>query len=263
MGCGKDGSPIGQPMKHDGSVYGAVYNHDETRILTWSNDETARWWNASDGSPIGQPMKHDSFVSGAVFNQDETRILTWSDDGTARLWDASDGSPIGQPMKHDGSVSGALFNQDETRILTWSRNILVGKGTARLWDASDGSPIGQPMKHDGSVSGALFNQNETRILTWSDNGTARLWNIEIDEDFPKEYIPIMVKVATGTDMDDYGNVTALGRNKWEEYRKEYIQISEEHIKTCKHKSVNIYLNYQKPNWSKSMTGSDKNQVSQK
>ena len=79
-------------MKHDSTVSGAVFNQDETRILTWSDDGTARLWDASDGSSIGQPMKHDSFVNGAVFNKDETRILTWSEDGTARLWDASDGS---------------------------------------------------------------------------------------------------------------------------------------------------------------------------
>ena len=65
-------------MKHDDSVSGAVFNQDETRILTWSDDGTARLWDASDGSSIGQPMKHDSAVIGAVFNKDETRILTWS-----------------------------------------------------------------------------------------------------------------------------------------------------------------------------------------
>ena len=61
-------------------------NKDETRILTWSYDGTARLWEAKDGSPIGQPMKHDGVVYGAEFNKDETRILTWSDDDTARLW---------------------------------------------------------------------------------------------------------------------------------------------------------------------------------
>ena len=222
-----------------------------------NKDSTARLWDASDGSTIGQPMKHNSSVSGAMFTQNETRILTWSADGTARLWDASDGSFIGQPMKHDSSVSGAMFTQDETRILTWSAD-----GTARLWDASDGSTIGQPMKHDSSVSGAMFTQDETRILTWSAAGTARLWNIEVDEDFPKEHIPLMVQVATGTVIDDYGNVTTLSKKKLEELREKYIRIAKEHLKNCKHKSANIYLNYQKSNWGKKMMGSDKKTLSQ-
>ena len=188
-------------------------------------------------------LKHELSVDGAVFNKEETRILTWSDDGTARLWDAVDGSPIGQPMKHDKSVDGAVFNKDETRILTWSDD-----DTARLWDATDGSPIGQPMIHEQDVNGAVFNKDETRILTRSDDRTARLWDIEVDTDFPKSHLSLMVKVATGTSMDDYGNVITLSKNEWEEYKADYILIVEEHIKTCKHKDANIYLKYQKTVW---------------
>lgn len=39
------GEPIGAPMEHDQWVDGAVYNRDETRILTWSRDGTARQWD--------------------------------------------------------------------------------------------------------------------------------------------------------------------------------------------------------------------------
>jgi len=57
----------------------------------------------------------------------------------------------------------------------------------------------------------------------------------------------MVKVATGTNMDDFGNVITLNKIIWEEYKANYILIAEEHNKTCKHKDANIYLNFQKPN----------------
>ena len=69
-----------------GWVSGAVFSKDESLILTWSNDGSARLWHARDGSPAGQPMKHEKAVSGAVFSKDESLILTWSDDGSARLW---------------------------------------------------------------------------------------------------------------------------------------------------------------------------------
>ena len=57
-------------IEHDGIIYGALFNQDETWILTWSADGTARLWDASDGSSIGQPMKHHDSVRGALFNQD-------------------------------------------------------------------------------------------------------------------------------------------------------------------------------------------------
>lgn len=39
------GKPIGLPMTHDGNVYGAMFNKDETQVLTWSEDKTARLWD--------------------------------------------------------------------------------------------------------------------------------------------------------------------------------------------------------------------------
>ena len=76
---------------------------DETRILTWSTDRTARLWNAATGAQIGPALTHDGSVSGAVFSQDEARILTWSTDRTARLWNAATGAQIG-PGTHDTTV---------------------------------------------------------------------------------------------------------------------------------------------------------------
>ena len=80
--------PVGPPLKHDSSVIGATWNHDESLVLTWSKDNTARLWRARDGTPVGLPFQHDDTVLGASFNPDESRILTWSWDNTARLWNA-------------------------------------------------------------------------------------------------------------------------------------------------------------------------------
>jgi len=95
--------------------------------------------------------------------------------------------------------------------------------------------LGRVLKHNGSVYGTAFNDDETRILTWSADGTARLWDATIDEDFPKQHLSLLVSVATGTTMDDYGNITVLSKKKWEAYRNEYIDICEKHLKTCKYK----------------------------
>ena len=86
--------------------------------------------------------------------------------------------------------------------------------------------------------------------TTDTTATAQLWNIEIDKDYPKKHLPLMVKVATGTNMDDYGKVISMNKNEWEKYREEYSTIAENHVKKCKNRGVNLYLNYQKPIWDK-------------
>ena len=161
------------PLHHEDGVLGAQFNGDESRILTWSLDGTARLWDAATGTQIGQPLHHEARVWGALFNGGERSILTWSEDRTARLWDAASGAQIGQPMYHEDDVLGARFNNDKNRILTWSLD-----GTARLWDVATGTQIGQPLRHEASVWGALFSGGERRVLTWSSDGTARLWDVD-------------------------------------------------------------------------------------
>ena len=67
-------------VAHQGSVQGARFNRDESRILTWSKDGTARVWDAHTGQALGPALQHQSAVLGAQYSRDESRILTWSGD---------------------------------------------------------------------------------------------------------------------------------------------------------------------------------------
>jgi WD40 repeat protein len=55
-------------MLHGGGVNGVTHSPDGQRILSWSEDGTARLWEAASGAPVGQPMRHEGNVSGAVFS---------------------------------------------------------------------------------------------------------------------------------------------------------------------------------------------------
>ena len=45
-------------------------------VVTWSNDNTARVWDAATGAPIGQPLHHESIVVSAKFSPDGERVVT-------------------------------------------------------------------------------------------------------------------------------------------------------------------------------------------
>ena len=68
---------------------GAAFNGDESHILTWSADLTARLGDAATGEEVVAPLRHEGAVRGTVINRDGSRILTCSADRTARLWDAA------------------------------------------------------------------------------------------------------------------------------------------------------------------------------
>ena len=159
-----------QSWVHAGPVIGCKFNRDESRVLTWSGDVTARLWDVTKPEPL-QTFRHteNKSVTGVQFSRDESRVLTWSDDGTARLWDVTKPEPL-YTFNHQNSVNGAQFSRDELRVLTWSDD-----GTARLWDLTKPELL-QTFNHQNSVKGAQFSRDESRVLTWSGDGTARLWD---------------------------------------------------------------------------------------
>jgi WD40 repeat protein len=110
-------------------VSSAAFSPDGKRIVTASQDTTARLWDSETGRPIGAPLQGHGWLSSAAFSPDGRRIVTAAHDNTARLWDAETGRPIGEPLRgHRASVFSAAFSPDGKRIVTASND-----KTARLW----------------------------------------------------------------------------------------------------------------------------------
>jgi dipeptidyl aminopeptidase/acylaminoacyl peptidase len=111
-------------------VYSATFSPEGTRIVTASQDKTARVWDAATGQPIGEPLKgHEKEVWSAAFSPDGKRIVTASGDETARIWDAATGKAIAEINGHEDTVSSAAFSPDGKRMVTGSSD-----KTARVWD---------------------------------------------------------------------------------------------------------------------------------
>src|SRR5262249_6802813 len=80
------------PMQHEREVNSAQFSPDGQRVVTASNDNTARLWDAASGKAISEPMQHGREVNSAQFSPDGQRVVTASregNEGTVRMWDAA------------------------------------------------------------------------------------------------------------------------------------------------------------------------------
>ena len=97
-------------LKHQGAVTLAGFSPDGRRVVTASDDHTARVWDAETGKPVGRPLQHEDSVLSAVFSPDGRRVVTASEDGTARVWEAETGKQIGPSLQHEGYLHSAVFS---------------------------------------------------------------------------------------------------------------------------------------------------------
>jgi WD40 repeat protein len=109
----------------------ASFSPDGSRIVTASEDNSARVWDLSEPTPkVTLLTGHTGWVRAANFSPDGTRIVTASRDKTARVWDLS-GGVITTLIGHTDRLIDASFSPDGTRIVTASTD-----KTARVWDLS-------------------------------------------------------------------------------------------------------------------------------
>jgi WD40 repeat protein len=148
---------------HEGDVRSAAFSPDGSRIVTASDDKTARIWDAATAKEIAVLRGHEGSVNSAAFSPDGSRIVTASNDKTARIWDAAAAKEIAVLHGHEGSVNSAAFSRDGSRIVTASND-----KTARIWDSATGKQIAVLRGHDFGVRSAAFSPDGSRIVTASD-----------------------------------------------------------------------------------------------
>lgn len=70
---------------HANGVYSAVFSADGQRVVTASEDGTARVWDQA-GRELQVLEGHTGPVRSARFSEDGKWVVTNSEDGTARIW---------------------------------------------------------------------------------------------------------------------------------------------------------------------------------
>ena len=126
---------------HTEELYFMAFSPDGTRVLTGSEDWTAKLWDTQTGQEI------HTFPAGGVisaaFSPDGTRVLTGSNDGTARIWHTPDPNIAWGPDPADGAI-----HEDTWVTLSWTPGDLAVSHDVYLGDnfddVNDGLGPGSP-----------------------------------------------------------------------------------------------------------------------
>jgi WD40 repeat protein len=192
---------------HTDQIRLAAFSVDGRRVITASEDHTARIWDTATGREIAR-LKHANKVWQAAFSRDGTRIITASGDNRARIWDASSGKQLAELQhgdKNSSSVLVAVFSPDAMKAATvssdgtaWIWNLQSGKDTVHLQDGTglleliravqanivlelQNKPATQAVPTMTGIRTVAFSPDGREVVTASTGGTARVWNADTGE----------------------------------------------------------------------------------
>jgi WD40 repeat protein len=156
---------------HTHSVTSVAFSPDGTRMVTASEDTTAKVWDAEGKEVLS--LKEPSWVLSVAFSPDGKRLVTGSfHSKTATVWDAATGKRLLVLKGHVAFVTHVAFSPDGKRIVTSGWESLV-----RMWDADSGQEVLALKGTTGFEDGLAFSPDGTRLVTGG-QGTAKVWVAE-------------------------------------------------------------------------------------
>ncbi len=178
---------------HSRTVRTASFSPDGKRIVTASEDGSAKVWTLGNLQPVTLPGR-GMVLSASFIGPQGLKVVTAHDDGTARIWSADGkGEPLelklvqGRPTmtRQEGRVRTALPTRDGSRLLVTTDDaamLFAVDGGTRLATFSaieaGAAPLASARNGIGRVRAAVFSPDESQIVTTHDDGTARIWRAD-------------------------------------------------------------------------------------
>ncbi len=161
----RDGTCLARLTGHESRIEEARFAPDGARLVTASNDGTARVWELPEGIERFR-LQHPSKVHDARFAPDGRFLATACDPGEPgeredcglRVFDASDGTLVLSVKGHESrAVASVDWSSDGRSLLTACYD-----GTARVWNAADGNET-YCLRTGELINEALFACDGSRI----------------------------------------------------------------------------------------------------
>jgi WD40 repeat protein len=157
-------------LRHKDAVNSSRFSSDGKKVVTGSDDRTARLWDARSGAEL-QVFEHQQPVTNAKFNPRGDKLVTASQDGTARVWDVDTAETLAVLTGHNDAVIDATFDDIGQRIVTASND-----RTVRLWDGRLDNSSAILSGHNDQIVALAVSRDNQRIATASNDGITRIWD---------------------------------------------------------------------------------------
>jgi WD40 repeat protein len=162
---------------HTSRIRDLEFDGTAARLITTSDDHTARVWNAHDGAQVAVLLGHRGAVMKGRFARGGDRAITAGADNTVRLWETASGrevatlDPLGQTkMSADLAPRMDLLGRDELIVTDGPYPAQV-----KIWSPVTGQLL-RTLETPQENSQALAAARSADLLAFATYSTLQIWN---------------------------------------------------------------------------------------
>jgi len=117
------------PHGYGGALTSVAFSPDSRRLLTTSEDQFVRVWDAATGAHLHDLDGRGNTLFCAVYSPDGRRIASGGRDDNVWIWDAETFEPVARLGGHEDYVYSLAWRADSQQLISGS-----GDHTVRIWD---------------------------------------------------------------------------------------------------------------------------------
>ncbi|KAG2746500.1 WD40 repeat-like protein [Suillus brevipes Sb2] len=165
-------------LKGHGQYIGSIsYFPDGQRMVSGSDDATARQWDLKEGKEIEEvrDVYHEDTICAVAVFPDRRQMVTGSRDKTLRIWDLETGVVLKKMEGHSSENLSLAWTPDGTRLLSGGDE---DDPTIREWDSLTWQQVGHPWEgHTSHIWAIAINPAGTLVASASNDNHVRLWRL--------------------------------------------------------------------------------------
>jgi WD40 repeat protein len=145
-------------LGHSGPLTSLAFSSDNTRLVSGSEDKTARVWDLRDAKfpEVVRFTGHAGAVRAVAFNPGTTQVLSGADDNSLKQWAVADGSEQVNFAGHTAPVIGVAITRANQPISASADK------TIRVWNLANGQVVRSTLE-TAAISALTLSRDSARL----------------------------------------------------------------------------------------------------
>jgi WD40 repeat protein len=157
---------------HDNWVTGITFRPADQAIISCSEDETIKIWDAQTGECLKTFTGHTGWIMAIDLSHDGHLLVSGSIDHTVKVWDAHSGECLHTLIGHNDWLYSVAISADGNWVASGGNDSLL-----RLWNPHTGDCIYTLTGNTGRIQKVVFDPNGQYVLSAA-NRQVLMWDLQ-------------------------------------------------------------------------------------